>query len=97
MEEIKIDPALTALLGGDEAENARLCQAYSLGRAAGVLDGRADGRRIEALNTTINHLRCLVRSGRPLEESMILLDIPRKERKTYEKIFESRASQKRKK
>ena len=81
---------IATLLTGDAQTDAQLINAAQLC----FRSGRAEGRRIERHETTVDHLRCAVRSGIDLEQAMRLFAIPKKERNTYRKIFRNYARQK---
>ncbi len=58
-------------------------------------DARQEGIRHGKILATTKNLSMLTRNLHiPIQEAMILLEIPKKERKTYEKILTSRAMQK---
>lgn len=54
----------------------------------GLVEGRKEGARQEAIRRTTIHLRCLMSTLHfSLEEALVTLEIPKKERNTYRKIF----------
>ncbi len=58
-------------------------------------DARQEGIRHGKILATTKHLSMLAKNLKiSLQEAMALLEIPRKERKTYERILASRAKQK---
>lgn len=58
-------------------------------------EARQEGMRHGKILATTKSVSMLMKNlNVSLQEAMILLEIPRKERKTYEKIIESRAAQK---
>lgn len=81
---------IAARLTGDAETDARLKEVAQLC----FRSGRDEGRRIERHETTLDHLRCLVRSGIELEQAMQLFGLPKKDRNTYRKIFKNYARQK---
>lgn len=81
---------IAPMLTGDAQTDAQLINAAQLC----FHSGRDEGRRIERHETTLDHLRCAVRSGIDLEQAMRLFATPRKERNTYRKIFRNCARQK---
>lgn len=81
---------IAARLTGDAETDARLKEVAQLCYRS----GRDEGRRIERHETTLDHLRCVVRSGIGLEQAMQLFGMPKKERNTYRKIFQNYARQK---
>lgn len=87
---MNIEEMIATLLTGKPEIDELLKQAAQLGFQA----GREDGRQIEQRNQTLDHLRCLVRSGMDLERAMVLFQLPKKERNTYRKIFQNYAKQK---
>ena len=81
---------IAEILTGDAQTDARLKEAMQLCYRC----GRDEGRRIERHETTLDHLRCVVRSGIDLEQAMRLFGMPKKDRNTYRKIFQNYARQK---
>lgn len=58
-------------------------------------DARQEGIRHGKILATTKNLAMIMKNLHiPIQEALILLEIPKKERKTYEKIFASRAKQK---
>ncbi len=84
------DEMIAGLLTGTNEIDTRIREAARLG----FQSGREEGRRIQRHEQTVDHLRCLVRSGFGLEQAMQLFQIPKKERNTYRKIFQNYTRQK---
>lgn len=62
----------------------------------GLIEGRKEGARQEAVRRTVIHLRSVMSTHLvSLEEAFVTLEIPRAERKTYRKIFAEKERQKR--
>ncbi len=54
----------------------------------GLVEGRKEGARQEAVRRTVMHLRSVMSTLHlSLEDALIVLEIPRSERNTYRKIF----------
>lgn len=89
------DNMLTHLLTGDETVDAKLRTAYALGLKQGRAADRENLKRAAHIDTTRQLLAALMRALQlDLQTAMITLAIPRKERKTYVKIFAAKSRQK---
>ena len=89
------DTQLTGLLTGDEAHDTQLRAAFELGFRQGRVVDRANLQRAAQIEATRHLLAALMRAQRlDLQAAMITLAIPKKDRKTYTKIFAEKARQK---
>lgn len=89
------DTMLTPLLTGDETVDAKLRTAYALGLKQGKVVDRENIKRAVQIEVTRRLLTALMRVQQlDLKTAMITLAIPRKERKTYVKIFAAKSRQK---
>ena len=90
-----IDTQLTTLLTGNEEHDTRLRAAFDLGLRQGRAVDRANLQRAAQIEATKHLLAALMRAQRlDLQAAMVTLAIPKKERKTYVKIFAEKARQK---
>lgn len=88
------DTNFTALLTGAEATDNMLRAAYELGLRNGRASDRDNLKRSAEIETTKRLLTALMSAQRiDLTTAMIALAIPKKERKTYIKIFAEKARQ----
>lgn len=86
---------LTGLLTGDEEFDTKLQTAFTLGLRQGRVIDRTNLQRAAQIEATRHLLAALMRAQQmDLQAAMITLAIPRKDRKTYEKIFAEKARQK---
>lgn len=86
---------LTALLTGDETVDAQLRTAYALGLKQGKAVDRENIKRAVQIEVTRRLLTALMRAQQlDLSTAMVTLSIPKKERKTYVKIFAEKNRQK---
>ena len=86
---------LTGLLTGNEEFDAKLQAAFALGLRQGRVIDRTNLQRAAQIEATRHLLAALMRAQQmDLQAAMITLAIPRKDRKTYEKIFAEKARQK---
>ena len=82
------DTQLTALFTGDEAHDTQLRAAFDLGLRQGRAVDRENLKRAAQIEATRHLLAALMRAQRlDLQTAMVTLAIPKKERKTYVKIF----------
>ena len=89
------DTQLTELLTGNEEHDARLRAAFDLGLRQGRAVDRENLKRAAQIEATRHLLAALMRAQRiDLQSAMVTLAIPRKDRKTYAKIFAEKARQK---
>ena len=89
------DTQLTALLTGNEAFDAQLRAAFELGVRIGRATDRENLKRAAQIEATRHLLAALMRAQRlDLQAAMVTLAIPKKERKTYVRIFAEKARQK---
>lgn len=89
------DTQLTGLLTGNEELDAQLRAAYELGFRQGRVVDRANLQRTAQIEATRHLLAALMRAQRlDLQAAMVTLSIPKKDRKTYTKIFAEKARQK---
>ncbi|MBQ9168531.1 MAG: hypothetical protein IJX67_09020 [Oscillospiraceae bacterium] len=89
------DTQLAGLLTGNEEHDIQLQAAYELGLRQGRAVDRANLQRSAKIEATKRLLAALMRAQRlDLQTAMVTLAIPRKERKTYTKIFAEKARQK---
>ena len=89
------DTRLTALLTGNEELDAQLQAAYELGLKQGRAVDRENLKRAAQIDATRHLLASLMRAQRlDLNTAMVTLAIPKKDRKTYMKIFAEKARQK---
>lgn len=89
------DTQLAALFTGDEELDAQLRAAYGLGIRQGRAVDRANLQRAAQIEATRHLLATLMRAQRlDLQTAMVTLSIPKKDRKTYTKIFAEKARQK---
>ena len=89
------DTQLTELLTGNEEHDTRLRVAFDLGLRQGRAVDRANLQRAAQIEATRHLLAALMRAQKiDLQTAMITLSIPKKERKTYVKIFAEKARQK---
>ena len=85
------DTLLGELLSGCEETDLLIRAAYELGLRRGKELDRKNIQRNSQIQTTrklLNSLMCA--QGIDLQTALIMLQIPRAERKTYEKLFASR-------
>ena len=86
---------LTGLLTGSEKTDCRIQAAYELGLRQGRAVDRANLQRAAQIEATRHLLAALMRAQHlDLNAAMITLAIPKKERKTYVKIFAEKERQK---
>lgn len=89
------DTQLTALLTGNEELDAQLRAAYELGLKQGRAVDRDNLKRAGQIEATRHLLAALMCAQKiDLPTAMVTLAIPKKERKTYVKIFAEKARQK---
>ena len=89
------DTQLTGLLTGNEEHDTQLRAAYELGLRQGRAVDRANLQRSAEIEATKRLLAALMRAQRlDLQTAMVTLAIPKKDRKTYTKIFAEKARQK---
>lgn len=89
------DTQLSALLTGNEELDAQLRAAYELGLKQGRAVDRENLKRAAQIETTRHLLAALMRAQRlDLQTAMVTLAIPKKDRKTYVKIFAEKERQK---
>ena len=89
------DTQLAGLLTGNEELDAQLRAAYELGFRQGRVVDRANLQRTAQIEATRHLLAALMRAQRlDLQAAMVTLSIPKKDRKTYTKIFAEKARQK---
>ena len=89
------DTQLTALFTGDEAHDTQLRAAFELGFRQGRAVDRANLQRTAQIEATRHLLAALMRAQKiDLQTAMVTLAIPKKDRKTYIKIFAEKARQK---
>lgn len=89
------DTNITDLYTGDPELDLRLQAAYELGLKHSPTKDRENLKRNTEIRTTVVLLAALMRSQRlDLRAAMIALAIPRKERKTYIKIFAEKSRRK---
>lgn len=90
-----IDTKLTELLTGNVETDDRLRAAYEMGLRSGRTLDRESLKRNTEIETTKRLLAALMRAQQlNLQSAMVALSIPRKERKTYIKIFTEKTRQK---
>lgn len=90
-----IDTQLTTLLTGNEELDTQLRAAFELGFRQGRAVDRENLKRAAQIEATKHLLAALMRAQRlDLQTAMVTLAIPKKERKTYVKIFAEKARQK---
>lgn len=88
------DTQLTALLTGSEELDAQLRAAYELGLKQGRAVDRDNLKRAAQIEATRHLLAALMRAQKiDLQTAMVTLAIPKKERKTYVKIFTEKERQ----
>lgn len=91
----KIDMILSDLLTGNEDIDAKLRAAFDLGVRHGEDADRTSIAKSTQITTTHKILSTLMRVQRiNLETAMTMLQIPKKEREIYRKIFGNRERQK---
>lgn len=89
------DTRLTALLTGNEELDAQLQAAFELGVRTGRATDRENLKRTAEIEAIRHLLAALMRAQRlNLNTAMVTLAIPKKDRKTYMKIFAEKARQK---
>ena len=89
------DTHITDLYTGNAELDTRLQVAYELGLKHGPSIDRENLKRNTEIRTTEVLLAALMRSQHvDLQTAMVTLSIPRKERKTYVKIFAAKERQK---
>lgn len=89
------DTQLTGLFTGNEELDAQLQAAFELGVRTGRATDRENLKRTAEIEATRHLLAALMRAQRlDLQTAMVTLAIPKKERKTYAKIFAEKARQK---
>lgn len=89
------DTYLAELLTGDEIFDARLRKAFELGIRHGQAADRDGLKRSAQIETTKKLLLTLVRVQRiDLNSAMTMLQIPKKDRAIYSKLFAVRERQK---
>ena len=89
------DTQLTALFTGNEELDTQLQAAFDLGFRQGRSIDRANLQRSAEIEATKRLLAALMRVQHlDLNVAMITLAIPKKDRKTYTKIFAEKARQK---
>lgn len=86
---------LTELITDNEEFDAQLRAAYELGLKQGRAVDRANLQRAAQIEATRHLLATLMRAQRiDLQAAMVTLAIPKKDRKTYVKIFAEKERQK---
>lgn len=86
------DTQLTALFTGIDEHDAQLRAAYELGLRQGRALDRDNLKRTAQIEVTKHLLAALMRAQQiNLQTAMVTLEIPKKERKTYVKIFAEKA------
>ena len=89
------DTQLTELLIGNEELDAQFRAAFELGFRQGRAVDRANLQRTAQIEATRHLLAALMRAQKiDLQTAMVTLAIPKKDRKTYIKIFAEKARQK---
>lgn len=89
------DTQLAGLLTGNEELDAQLRTAFELGLRQGRAVDRASLQRAAQIEATRHLLAALMRAQQlDLQTAMVTLAIPKKDRKTYTKIFAEKAQQK---
>lgn len=89
------DTQLTGLLTGNEELDAQLRKAFELGLRQGRVVDRDNLKRAAQIEATRHLLAALMRAQKiDLQTAMVTLSIPKKDRKTYTKIFAEKARQK---
>ena len=89
------DTQLTGLFTGNEELDAQLRAAFELGVRTGRATDRENLKRTAEIEATRHLLAALMRAQRiDLQTAMVTLAIPKKDRKTYTKIFVEKARQK---
>ena len=89
------DTQLTELLTGNEELDTQLRAAFDLGFRQGRAVDRANLQRAAQIEATRHLLAALMRAQKiDLQTAMVTLAIPKKDRKTYVKIFAEKARQK---
>lgn len=85
---------LAELLTGVEATDRRITEAFRLGIRHGAAADRQGIQRSTKIEVTRRILGTLMRTQHiDLDEAMVLLQIPRAERKTYIKLFANKERQ----
>lgn len=89
------DTQLSALLTGNDELDAQLRAAYELGLKQGRAVDRENLKRAAQIEATRHLLATLMQAQRiDLQAAMVTLAIPKKDRKTYVKIFAEKERQK---
>lgn len=89
------EKTIDSLLTGSEATDSLLRKAYELGLQNGKIIDRSQLQRSARIDSACQLLRSLMcTQNTDLQTAMVMLRIPRAERKTYVKIFAAREKRK---
>ena len=71
------------------------CRAYEIGKAQGIMQSKEEWTKNGRFHATLACVQKLMQKlGISGDQAMALLDLPKKDRKVYEKILANRAKQK---
>ena len=88
------ETVLAGLLTGDEATDSRITEAFRLGIRHGTASDRQSIQRSAKIEATRRILGTLMNTQHiDLDAAMVMLQIPRAERKTYIKLFANKERQ----